>query len=176
MRVCVRARARGTIGIIISAWEAQFFWVGGGSRGEAEFNNGSTTGFVCTEQRADKCRLLLTIYTLLRTPAHVHVTQKHTHSAVALLPCLFFPLCLRQTHTHTHTHTCSTSMFTEHQCISVNQCKRERWESPCEHITLTEIWPLSHPSTLARWEYINWETEGRGRVEEVSFWISTRVA
>lgn len=109
-------------------------------RGEAEFNNGSTTGFVCTEQRADKCRLLLTIYTLLHTPAPVHVTQKCTHAAAVALQCLF-SLCvsittLRLAHTHTH-------VFTVHQCISVNQCKRERWGSPCKHITLTGIWPLS---------------------------------
>ncbi len=140
---------------------------GGGRRGEAEFNNGSTTGFVCTEQRADKCRLLLTIYTLLHTPAHVHITQRRTHSVAGALPCLF-SLCvpIKRTHTHSDTHTCSMSMFTVYQCISVNQCKRERRESPCEHITLTEIWPLSHPSSQAVCER---EEESRGSL----VWIHT---
>lgn len=174
--MCVRACvlsvcAIGTIGIIISAWEAQ---LRGGSV-EAEFNNGPTMGFVCTEQRADKCRLLLTIYTLLHTPAHVHLTQTCTHSYRHrhLFPLPFISLCLYHTHSstevHVHTqrltHTCCMSMFTVHQCISVTQCKRERWESPCEHITLTEIWPLSHPPSQTVWE--NWE-----RVGEVWFWLT----
>jgi len=127
--------------------------VGGGGVGvggwhrEAEFNNGSTTGFVCAEQRADKCRLLLTIYTLLHTPAPGH-RNVCTRTLLPSLSRAFF-LFVSCTHTHTHTHTCSMSMFTVHQCISVNQCKRERWGSPCKHITLTEIWPLSHSSSQA---------------------------
>lgn len=69
-------------------------------------------------------------------------------STPPLLPCLFFLLASpSNTHRLTLSHTCSTSVFTVHQCISVNQQKRERWESPCEHVTLTEIWPLSHPSS-----------------------------
>lgn len=84
-------------------------------------------GFVRTEQRADKCRLLLTIYTPLHTPAHVRVTQKCTRFA-AVAPLVHFasppssvlrPMCAR-------THA-GRACF---QCISVNQCKRERWEKP----------------------------------------------
>lgn len=145
---------RGPVG---RGWRSGCLW-------EAEFNNGSTTGFVCTEQRADKCQLLLTIYTPLDTLAHVHGrTQKCTHSIAGPIgpPCLFF-FSIKHTQTH--------GIFTVHQCISVNQYKRERWESPCEHITLTEIWTLTHPSSPAVWEHNNWERQTeRWRSEGLSY-------
>lgn len=121
-----------------------------GWHGEAEFNNGPTTGFVCTEQRADKCRLLLSIYTLLHSPAHVHLTQKCTHSdasAVALV-CFFASLSPSKTHrlTHSYRHTHAACVCL--QCISVSVSLRVRgndrkapastsvWQKPGHYVTL----------------------------------------
>lgn len=89
-------------------------------------------GFVYSERRADKCRLLLTIYTLLHTPAHVRVMHNCTRPIAPLVhfalppPSIHLSCCgltLANVRAHTHTGDCV-------QCISVNQWKRERWEKP----------------------------------------------
>lgn len=171
MCVCVCAwvwarAARGTIDIIISAWEAHLGGDGGwleGWHGEAEFNNGPTTGFVCTEQRADKCRLLLSIYTLLHSPAHVHLTQKCTHSdalAVALV-CFFASLSPSKTHrlTHSYRHTHAACLCL--QCISVSVSLRVRGNDRKAPVS-TSVWqkPGHYVTLQARlWEYRNWGRE-----------------
>lgn len=106
-------------------------------------------GFVCAEQRADKCRLLLTIYTLLHTPAHVRVTQKCARSA-AVAPLVPFAPARASIHRtpDMRVRTCVRAQDEHAYSISVSiSVKGRDGKNPCEHITLTEIWPLSHPSS-----------------------------
>lgn len=99
-------------------------------------------GFVCAEQRADKCRLLLTIYTLLHTPARA--TSKCTRRALSLLSCTLLLLRCPAIHRTSDTSAQDENAYSVSVSISV---RGRDGKNPCEHITLTEIWPLSHPAS-----------------------------
>lgn len=137
---------RGTIGIIISAWEAQLCVCvclrgGGGCKVERSFQGGQRGG---VQQWPPEHRLCVfraegwqvsAIIDYLHTTTLACSRALNSHKAHTPPPLLPPPPSLPSTSflfvspSNTHTGGC-TGMFTVCQCISVTQCKRERWESP----------------------------------------------
>lgn len=131
--------SRGTIGIIISAWEAQLCVFGRG--GGVEVGKGELGRRGGVQQRPN-CSLCVcraegwqvsAIIDYLHTARLACSRALNSHNARTSIvarsrsPLPPLALCLRRTQ-----NVCCAGMFTVCQCITVTHRKRKRWESPLQ--------------------------------------------